>query len=187
MYRHCNLALVEKAGCGTSPGRLLKMKVLLVLVPGDCSARSSESVPALADPCCPHTPQNGPYLAERKNLFLPASLLCLLSCNVVLYEQWHILTASRMPFHWDEKLSPDLFLLSFQMKPEELFWESSALCTLPKQIWKDRFLNATDPARYTGSLVNEREGHSQPHWGRLGFSLHMQNGSKTDFSPCFGM
>lgn len=70
MYRHCNLALVEKAGCGTSPGRSLKIKAFLVLVPGDCSARSSESVPALADPCCPHTPQNGPYLAERKNLFL---------------------------------------------------------------------------------------------------------------------
>jgi len=59
---------VEKAGCGTSPGRLLKIKVFLVSVPGDCSARSSELVPALADPCYPHTPQNGPYLAERKNL-----------------------------------------------------------------------------------------------------------------------
>lgn len=169
-YRHCNLALVEKAGCGTSPSRLLKIKVFLVLVPGDCSARSSESVPALAEPRCPRTPQNCPYLAERKNLSLFLSPVPSLSCNVVLYEQWLILTASRMPFHWDEKLDPDLFSLSFQMKPEELFWESSALCTLPKQIWKDSFLSATDPARYTGSLVNEREGHLQPLCRGMGFS-----------------
>lgn len=78
MYRHCNLALVERADCGTSPGRLLKIKVFLVLVPGDCSARSSESVPALADPRRPHTPQNSPYLAERKKALSP-SLSCVLS------------------------------------------------------------------------------------------------------------
>jgi len=80
---------VEKAGCGTSPGRLLRIKAFLVLVPGDCSARSSESLPTLADPRCPHTPPNGPYLADRKKslLFLPASLMCSFSSNVVLYEQ----------------------------------------------------------------------------------------------------